>query len=619
MKPQEIFEFGSYRLQPTERLLLRDGEPVPLTSRFFDLLVVLVENSGTLLERDHLLRTLWPDSFIEENNLTANVSNLRKLLAEDGGQTQYIETVPKRGYRFVAEVRHVSPSVEPDSSHVPPVPVAAPPNRALGIRPAYAIGLAVLVLVILGALGALRFTTADPPTGIEALPLTSYPGSEYSPSISPDGTRVAFAWEGPNGAVPGIYVKVIGAGDAIRLTEASESITDPVWSPDGTQIAAVRQAPETAAGKESQIVLMPAVGGKARKLAEIRHESEIHGNLLAWSSEGKWLMMSSRERAGAPLSIQAIPVEGGQKKPITSPPATYLGDGHPALSPDGRILVFSRNVTSIVGDYYLLELSPADLSSRGQPRRLTFFENQAGGITWPPDGREIVFSAGPALGGSRLFRLPITKTAKPGVLQPIPYVGIDGRAPVISRPSGRTQAALFMRRSPRSTVSGGWTYQMANQAMTRHERRQRGWTSRPTFPPTARKSRSRPRDLATGRSGTCEVTGLNCVQLTNFGRSFSRCPRWSPDGAQIVFDSRIGGNADIFVIGASGGKPRQLTTEPSNEILPSWSVDGRFIYFSSNRTGGSKIWKIPFAGGTASLVSEGTGEGAQESHDGKCS
>ena len=136
MKTQEIFEFGSYRLQPTERLLLRDGEPVPLTSKVFDLLVVLVENSGTLLERDHLLRTLWPDSFIEENNLTVNISNLRKLLAEDGGQTQYIETVPKRGYRFVAEVRHVSPSVEPGSSQAPPVPVAALPNRALGIRPA---------------------------------------------------------------------------------------------------------------------------------------------------------------------------------------------------------------------------------------------------------------------------------------------------------------------------------------------------------------------------------------------------------------------------------------------------------------------------------------------------
>src|SRR5215471_18392641 len=104
MKTQEIFKFGPYRLQPAERLLLRNGEPVTLTAKVFDLLVVLVENSGTLLERETLLKTLWPDSFIEENNLTVNVSTLRKILAEGGGPTQYIETVPKRGYRFVADV-----------------------------------------------------------------------------------------------------------------------------------------------------------------------------------------------------------------------------------------------------------------------------------------------------------------------------------------------------------------------------------------------------------------------------------------------------------------------------------------------------------------------------------
>src|SRR5215470_16274665 len=84
--------------------------------------------------------------------------------------------------------------------------------------------------------------------------------------------------------------------------------------------------------------------------------------------------------------------------------------------------------------------------------------------------------------------------------------------------------------------------------------------------------------FASTRSGsweiwTCEITGINCAQLTNFGRSFSRSPRWSPDGTQIVFDSRIAGNADIFVIGAGGGKPKQLTKEPSNEIFPSWSSD----------------------------------------------
>src|SRR5687767_2287451 len=107
MKTKEVFEFGPFRLLPSERLLLRDSEPVTLTPKVFDLLVVLVENRGTLLVRDALLKSLWPDSFIEENNLTVNVSTLRKVLGEGAGKTQYIETVPKKGYRFIAEVRAV--------------------------------------------------------------------------------------------------------------------------------------------------------------------------------------------------------------------------------------------------------------------------------------------------------------------------------------------------------------------------------------------------------------------------------------------------------------------------------------------------------------------------------
>src|SRR5262249_22955913 len=335
---------------------------------------VLVENPGTLLEREKLLKTLWPDSFIEENNLTVNVSTLRKVLSEGGGQVQYIETVPKRGYRFVAEVRQglMAEAALPEPASAV---VVSPANSRLGIRPIYAIGIAALLLTALGVAGLLHFSGAEPPPILEALPLTSYPGSEYSPSISPDGTRVAFTWQAPNGAVPGIYVKVIGAGDAIRLTGANEATTDPAWSPDGTQLAAIRETPGAAHEPAQEIVLMPAVGGTARHLAEIRFEREMHGGRLSWSPDGKWLLLSSRERAGAPLSIQAVAVESGQRRPITSPPTTYLGDGHPALSPDGRSLVFSRNVTSIVGDYYLLEMSPIDLSPRGQPRRLTFFEN----------------------------------------------------------------------------------------------------------------------------------------------------------------------------------------------------------------------------------------------------
>jgi len=103
--PLQCFEFGPFRLDPAERQLLRDGQPVPLTPKAFDALLIFVENSNRLLGKDELIAKLWPDSFVEESNLAQNVSTLRRALGEQPDGRQYIETVPKRGYRFIAEVR----------------------------------------------------------------------------------------------------------------------------------------------------------------------------------------------------------------------------------------------------------------------------------------------------------------------------------------------------------------------------------------------------------------------------------------------------------------------------------------------------------------------------------
>ena len=101
---RHFYDFGPYRLDAGERRLLRDGETVPVTPKAFDLLQVLVENRGHLLEKEELLKAVWPDTFVEEANLSVIVSHLRKALSDGGDEQRYIETVPKRGYRFVASV-----------------------------------------------------------------------------------------------------------------------------------------------------------------------------------------------------------------------------------------------------------------------------------------------------------------------------------------------------------------------------------------------------------------------------------------------------------------------------------------------------------------------------------
>src|ERR1051325_8047309 len=144
-----VFEFGCFVLNAPERLLLREGRPGEMTPRACDLLLALVRARGHLLEKDELLRTVWEGSFVEEGNVNRQISTLRRILGDEAGSGRFIETVPKRGYRFIAPVRQVqaegaapfSASSETPSAihtsfdHSKDAPLATPPRRAIAVLP----------------------------------------------------------------------------------------------------------------------------------------------------------------------------------------------------------------------------------------------------------------------------------------------------------------------------------------------------------------------------------------------------------------------------------------------------------------------------------------------------
>src|SRR5262245_55095560 len=105
---QHFYEFGPFRLDPVRRRLLRDSDPVPLTPKAFETLLALVQNRGKTIEKDDLMKRVWPDAVVEENNLNQNITALRKSLGDSRQQSQYIATVPGLGYRFVAEVKEAT-------------------------------------------------------------------------------------------------------------------------------------------------------------------------------------------------------------------------------------------------------------------------------------------------------------------------------------------------------------------------------------------------------------------------------------------------------------------------------------------------------------------------------
>jgi DNA-binding winged helix-turn-helix (wHTH) protein/TolB-like protein/tetratricopeptide (TPR) repeat protein len=187
----QIYEFDDFRLDATERMLLRSGEPVLLTPRVFDTLLYLVRHQGRVLEKDELMRALWPDAFVEENNLTQNVSTLRRALGEAKGENRYIVTVPGRGYRFAADVKTVTGEAAPipEAAVVPaqeapaaaPVEIIPPPQPQL-ISRRKIIPLALLLVLIAAGLGLITFyfwrvrsrtTSGRPVRTIAVLPFKS--------------------------------------------------------------------------------------------------------------------------------------------------------------------------------------------------------------------------------------------------------------------------------------------------------------------------------------------------------------------------------------------------------------------------------------------------------------
>ena len=159
-EPSRSYAFGPFVLETRERRLLRDGEVVPLTPKALDLLQVLVENQGHLLLKEELLKRVWPDTIVEENNLTVTISALRKALGEGPASREYIETVPRRGYRFVADFRAAGPAA---AGAAP-----GPPERR-----GHAFARWAILLAALAAVGAVAWVWKRPPSPVASVPVRS--------------------------------------------------------------------------------------------------------------------------------------------------------------------------------------------------------------------------------------------------------------------------------------------------------------------------------------------------------------------------------------------------------------------------------------------------------------
>jgi Tol biopolymer transport system component len=465
------------------------------------------------------------------------------------------------------------------------------PRRVL--RPA----LVALLLATSAAIWSVSRKSASPEsTEPRVTPLTSYSGRQLTPAVSPDGKAVAFAWDAHRRGNLDIYLKLVDGGRPIQLTNDAADEYSPAWSPDGRHIAFYRR---------SAILMIPALGGPVRKLADCSVDQFSAG--LSWSPDGNFLAFVDRSDPGG-LGIFQVSVATGERTRLTS--SAQGADVLPAYSPDGNALAFVRAPAGGAGKIHVLRFAGSGRATQRE-QAVTSDEHMIYGLDWTPDGQYLIFSSNRS-GVIGLWKIPSSG-------------GVAQRLSAFGEKAGRVSVARSGRRLVYTRLAFDKDiWRTPGPASTNRPASPVEWISSTQHDGEPAYSANGNRIVfSSDRSGNfeiwaCDKDGQNEVQLTSFGGAPAGSPTWSPDSRWVAFDCPKHGNADIFIVGGDGSQLRRLTSEPSNELRPSWSADGRSIYFSSNRTGTFQIWRAPAAGGAAVMVTRSGGaEESFESADGK--
>jgi Tol biopolymer transport system component/DNA-binding winged helix-turn-helix (wHTH) protein len=636
--------FGPFEVDLHTHELWKFGTRLKLVGQPFEILAVLLNRPGELVTREELRTRLWPgDTFVDfDHGLNAAVNKLREALSDSADAPRYVETLPRRGYRFVATVDWVwakptvpamrspnpSPPARVEDRHPPateftfeaasgPVPAEAPSRRRLT---RYLMGAAVLFTLFLAAAAVLKTVSGygARPTGSmveHTRPLVAI-SDTATPAFSPDGNSVAFFRQHSQPGESGIYVTTVGGDQLVQLT-SNDDDRSPVWSPDGRWIAFSRLANRT-----YSIHLVAADGGgeqkrKAEKKVDAKsaafkltsggtRERElstggvvpIHAE-LDWSPDGKFIAFAGTS------GIYLVSLEDSALRRLTEPPP-MVEDWGPAFSPDGGNVMFVRNRQ--IGAPDEIWVVPA---GGGEGVRLV---SERGRISsapqWSFDGHSVIFSSN-RTGHPALWRVSLDA---PDSAVQITEAGSPAWDPAVSRRGYR----LAYERLLRSLSI--WQMNISDSGekrayLTVSSTSDTDQGPGPQFSPDGKRLA-----YMSDRSGTMEIwvsnrDGSNGFQLSAVGGAGT--PRWSPDSRSVAFDVTTPNGSKIVSMNLQGGAPQTLTADAVHSVCPSWSHDGKWIYFASPSSGEWQVWKTPAAGGAPVQITQHGGHAPLESLDGK--
>jgi DNA-binding winged helix-turn-helix (wHTH) protein/Tol biopolymer transport system component len=333
-----VVRFGVFEADLQTGELHKNGARVPLQGQPFQVCAILLSHSGELVSREELREKVWPeDTFVDfDQALNTAIAKIRIALGDDADNPRFVETLPRRGYRFISPV----------DKPMPQVPLA--PERRLEKFTAKTRWMSVgaTVFAVLCGVGIWRFSRSPnvvPLPPIEVLPLAGLSGFEIQPAFSPDGNHVAFVLHAAN--YSGIHTAMIGGQKSLRLTSNSGDCC-PKWSPDGREIAFSRPSDSGV-----DIYVIPALGGTEHRVFSWPPEGHqvstlppwrVNGRSLDWSPNGKVLAFSDTQPDKTHAWIALLSVADSTIRPLTSPSSQTLDYG-PAFSPDGSPIQVTTN------------------------------------------------------------------------------------------------------------------------------------------------------------------------------------------------------------------------------------------------------------------------------------
>ncbi|MCA1635919.1 MAG: winged helix-turn-helix domain-containing protein [Acidobacteria bacterium] len=629
-----FYEFGPFCLDASERTLRRGDEPVRLTPKEFETLLVLVRGGGRVMSKEELLKEIWPDTFVEEATLAQNVFTLRKALAkcDEGAPQSYIETVPRRGYRFAAKVHErgeaatATPTIDESAISRDAFVDEGRAHEDRTARPA-----TTPRTFAAGGNGdgdergvAPRVTTESSETAGSAA--VAAPSTASSSSLAADaagGAAISFPGHTGHPVRAAILIAAAALLGFAALVYA---------------VLRLSVRPETAAQRP------PAF--QSMKVTRLPVAGEVQE--AAISPDGKYLAYITPDGGSQSIWVRQVGAASNAQRVV--PPAVEIAYGVLLFSPDSRHIYYAsfQNRAPAPALYQVPVLG-------GTAQRI--LENIGSPISFSPDGKRFAFLRGDFANGRTVLTANVDGSDERQVLTPTSAAALIG-LPAWS-PDGKLIACVYGSAAgpdPNTTFLGVTVFNVADGAETKitTERwlnvNQLSWlpdgsglvlngSEQELSPPQiwqvsfpAGEARRVTNDLNSyqGASLTADGTSLVAVQTDRIPNIWvapngdaARARQitsgtgkfdgfygvsWTPDG-RIVYASIASGSWDIWVMNADGTGQKQLTVGARSNYGPSVSADGRYIIFVSNRAGAAfNVWRMDADGGNPKRLTSGQGE-----------